>query len=220
MRHPELGRIRTEPRIVHRLENWPNQFFSRGPWIRYGLIHNYSAEIELDQFCFDAEYDEGRGRTARRDPSEMEKQAIWAPLRSLGDVAPPSRRVFTEGRLLIAQIQIEEIPHRWVAEVNESWAVAFEDYEDKYEYEVVDRLRAVDDGRTLRNPLQVGGSLLMLYGLEVHPAFTGQRLGARLLMHALWELIRHPDDLLYLRARPLRQFFTRERTAGTASTRR
>jgi GNAT superfamily N-acetyltransferase len=85
------------------------------------------------------------------------------------------------------------------------------------EYRVIDRLRDTDDGATLRRPLQRGGSLLRMHGLEVHPAFARQLIGGRLLMHALWELSRDSDDLVYLDAFPVRSLFTRERHAARVS---
>jgi GNAT superfamily N-acetyltransferase len=97
-----------------------------------------------------------------------------------------------------------------VQELGDDFAPVFDDDPERDEYAVVDTLRATEVGFSLRRPLQTGGSLLLVRDFEVHPGFSGQLLGGRLLAHAVWALIRHPDDLLYLGAFRWRKLFTHD----------
>lgn len=53
----------------------------------------------------------------------------------------------------------------------------------------------------------IDGSLFYIRGLFVHPAFQGQRLGARLLAHTLWAMQRSTGDTAILLAKPVQNFF-------------
>jgi GNAT superfamily N-acetyltransferase len=212
--HPTRGVIEATARIVHTVPHWPSAFFGHSAFLYFGTVHEYRVLLTAQELAWGADEPgagEGRKRYLADKPKAVEK--LWHPLARLGEVAPPSRRLYTASRLLVARVQLQEIPYRLVEEMNPSFAEAFRDDEERDEFEVVDRLRGVDDGITLRRPLQTGGSLLIIRGFEVHPAFAGQRIGARTLFHAVWELARHPDDLIYFGAYPVRTIFTRGGTS-------
>jgi len=59
------------------------------------------------------------------------------------------------------------------------------------------------------------GSLFWLRQLGVHPAFRGQRIGARLMAHAMWALHRAVGDLAVLEAHPTKTVFDAEEPTGT-----
>ncbi|MFL5580929.1 MAG: GNAT family N-acetyltransferase [Gemmatimonadaceae bacterium] len=211
--HPRAGDLVVEARVWQRVDNGPQRLFSRGAWRSYGLMHAFALEVTPEGVAT-ANWLRASPAKDRRPARVLgERRAeLWGALRSLGDVAPPRRRVFTDARLLVARAVVEEIPSRWVAEIGrDSWFESLSDGEDfdAPMYRAVDRLREVTLPGVARRPLSNGGSLHVLRLFEVHPAFAGQLLGARLLAHALWVLMRHPGDLVYLAACPGRALFTR-----------
>ena len=56
-------------------------------------------------------------------------------------------------------------------------------------------------------PTLIDGSLFLIRQLEVHPAFRGQRIGARLLLHALLKLGRGTGDVAVGLVKPIRSMF-------------
>jgi GNAT superfamily N-acetyltransferase len=218
--HPVVGPCSIEAKVIHRLSHTPSNLFSHGGHTYFGIVHDFTLRLTAEELAW-AEWFRRRSPAdpAADGPTPTEKRTLWEPLAPLGDVAPPSHRIFTPSRLLVARVQVQEIPLRLVNELDVDFKVAFSDHEEYVEFEIVDALRATDDGFSLRRPLQDGGSLLLVRDLEVHPAFAGQLLGARLLGHTVWELTRHPGDLVYLGAYPWRRLFARTRGVPQCSSR-
>lgn len=72
---------------------------------------------------------------------------------------------------------------------------------------IVDELlELVDDGGAPDMPL-IGGSMYIFRSLSVHPAFQGQKIGAKLMVHALWAHHRAPGDLAILLTGSIPNYF-------------
>jgi GNAT superfamily N-acetyltransferase len=203
VKHPRLGMIRAEPRVVHRIREAPNGFFCHGMYRNFGFVHEFRVVIE--PYATAIRLEDGPS-----SPSDRFVRDMWMGLHSYGDIAPYRRRLFNDDRLIIARLVVNEVPSRIVYEHSRSWAELYDDEEAAEHFAPINELRTRDDGRTIRKPLDDGGSLLLCQDLEVHPALAGNRLGGKLLLHSLWALTRHAGDLAYLEAFPIRTFFTNE----------
>ena len=208
--HPRHGDIKSSVRIQQRIGEAPNGFLCHGMFRTFGLLHEFRVLLEPRTLAL----------YLTRGPSNPSKRAVhraWCELSSLGSVAPHRRHVMNDDRLVVAHVLVNEIPSRIAREHGPTWAGLWdEDPGLRRVFRHFDKLSARDDGATVRRPLQHGGSVLWVQALEVHPAFTGQRIGGRLLLHTLWALVRHSGDLAYLEAYPDRVFFT-HRSSDPAS---
>jgi len=178
--------------------------FSHGMFRHFGFVHECRIVIEP--------YDTAlRVVDGPSSPSDRFVREVWMGLYKYGEAAPYKRQVFNDDRLVMAGLVVNEIPSRFVHETTPTWEGLYHDEPDVAEhYAPIDELRTRDDGLTIRKPLTDGGSLLWCQDLEVNPAFGGHRLGGKLLLHSLWALHRHPADLAFLEAFPIRVFFTED----------
>jgi hypothetical protein len=167
--------------------------------------------------------------TCFTSPSDRFVRQLRAGFYGYGAVGHHKRSIYNDDRLIVARLLVNKIPSRFVAETSEMWAGLYPDDPDEAErFAPIDELRGRDDGVTVRCPLTNGGSLLWVMELwvmepwvmevEVYPAFAGYRLGGKPLLHSLWALARHPGDLAYLEAFPIRVFFTEERVPAEHQT--
>lgn len=211
IKHPSRGVIRAEPRVVHRIREAPNSFFCHGMFRNFGFVHEF--RIVIEPYATALRVEDGPS-----SPSDRFVRELWMGLHGYGDVAPYKRRLFNDDRLVIARLVVNEIPSRLVYEHSRKWAELYDDEGAAEHFAPVDALCARDDGATIRKPLTDGGALLLCRDLEVHPAFKGNRLGGKLLLHSMWALARHPGDLAFLEAFPIRTFFTNEPFPDRPST--
>lgn len=116
-------------------------------------------------------------------------------------VVPKTRAAYEEdGQLIIARLRVIEFPAAHRYDVGERWVVVLSDFDvEGSEIAVmVEELYEADDNTCL-----LDGGLFFMVRLDVHPAFRGQQIGARLIGSALWQLHRSGGDVAALLAKPV-----------------
>jgi ribosomal protein S18 acetylase RimI-like enzyme len=193
--------------VEHTLYLHEKRFIDTSEALWLGSSHIFRAKISLHDFAISVAGGARKRVRKFRDDDDAERE-LWDGLRSYAASGYALGSWRGDRELLVADVSVDEVPARLVAEAVGSWPQYLEDvYAAPELTDVIVRSMEVDDGRTLRHPLRDGGSLLSLSQLQVHPKLRGQALGLRLVAHAMWELVRHPGDLAVLQAHPTETIF-------------
>jgi GNAT superfamily N-acetyltransferase len=100
-----------------------------------------------------------------------------------------------------ARLDVLELTDRVRQEGGRSWWDWFDQAGDDELGEIAHTIAKHDDDGEYGLAL-IGGAAYYFTDLDVHPAFRGQHLGARLLAHATWLLVCECDNIGLLRASP------------------
>jgi GNAT superfamily N-acetyltransferase len=123
--------------------------------------------------------------------------------------------------LAIAQLVLDEFPWRDVPKPRDGWrwCERLDEQEVPQYTEMEELVRAlVDAYETEGIQAMRRGSLWWLRALHVHPRCRGDQLGARLLAHALRDLVGGPYDVVVLEAHPeLTIFAAKPQAPGLAN---
>jgi GNAT superfamily N-acetyltransferase len=193
---PKSTPIRVRNTSVQLPENGP----AVQPTIHQRCITRYDGFADLDSLYGYPPISHVIDLTISQDNSEVGPGAWWDNL--VRTFAPDSSD--GEERVRIASAQIDEFPARFIWDLKTSWF----DWLDSMDVdlalvgELADELSELDD-----SPALICGSLLYIRAVDVHPAFAGQQIGARLLAHSLWSLSRCTGDVAVLFAKPVQGVF-------------
>ncbi len=145
-----------------------------------------------------------------RNEQEPEAAAAWRRLAGL-----PGVKVETladqpgERGVIVGELSVTVFNDRVRAASGESWFTAV----DRLDSGVAELVAAIDDDPEVGIP----GSVFVFEELDVHPAFRGQRLGARLMASATFLLLDDYDTAV-LEAYPKIGAFDKERSPETQET--
>ena len=184
------------------------------PTIRQRCITRYNGFADCDGLYDHPPISHVIDVTISHDELEIGEEEWWAKLTAT------FRPEGSEGEewVRIASAQIDEFPARFSWDLNTSWFNWLDSMDADLAVvgELADELMEHDDSLAL-----ICGSLLYLRSVDVHPAFRGQQVGARLVAHALWSLSRSTGDVATLLAKPVRsEFREREPDCSAAAIRR
>lgn len=131
-----------------------------------------------------------------RYPLESADEAAWTRLAALFKV----ERSEADEWVTIASTQVDEFPARFYWDLKTTWYDWLDPMDGDLAVvgEFADEMMEREDSMGL-----LSGSLFYIRNVEVHPAFSGQQIGARLVAHALWSLSRSDGDVAMLLARPM-----------------
>lgn len=169
------------------------------PTIRQRCVTRYSGFADLDSLFGAPPISHEIDVTVSRWVLETEGDA-WERLAGSFEVESSEGEEWVR----IASAQVDEFPARFQWDLNTSWF----DWLDSMDGDVAvvgefaDELRERDDCMAL-----LSGSLLYVRNIDVHPAFSGQQIGARLVAHSLWSLSRSDGDVAMLLAKPMKGRF-------------
>lgn len=169
------------------------------PTIRQGCITRYNGFADCDGLYDHPPISHVIDVTISDDELEIGEE-WWAKLTAT--IRPEGSD--GEEWVRIASAQIDEFPARFSWDLKTSWFNWLDSMDGDLAVvgELADELMEHDGSLAL-----ICGSLLYLRSVDVHPAFRGQQIGARLVAHALWSLSRSTGDVAALLAKPVRSEF-------------
>lgn len=183
------------PQILHTMEMRFNDFGDIGAYDQNPPSHEVRVVLTEDDLSF-----------ARPRGSGVRDQVAvsFDELKPL--VVPSLEEAYQKGEFVVAILQVEEFPSTVAFDFRGTWFDWLDAIDGDLAIvgELADGLR--DDEDDLSMAL-LSGSLFYPRALSVHPAFSGQRIGLRLLAHTLWALHRAEGDTAILLAKPMSNHF-------------
>jgi GNAT superfamily N-acetyltransferase len=180
------------------------------PTIRQRCVTRYNGFADLDSLFDAPPISHEIDVTISRWVLETEEGDPWSWLAAAFE--PESSD--GEEWVTIASAQVDELPARFRWDLNTTWFDWLDSMDDDLAVvgEFADDLTERDDCMAL-----LSGSLLYVRKVEVHPAFYGQQIGARLVAHSLWSLSRSDGDVAMLLAKPMKGRFHPEKPDCSAA---
>ena len=193
---PKSTPIRVANTSIHLPENGP----AVQPTIRHRCITRYGGFADLDGLYGRPPISHVIDVTLGQDDLEIGSGAWWEKLTA---TFRPEKSDGEEW-VRIATVQIDEFPARFCSDLRTSWFNWLDSMDSDLAFvgELADELMEVEDSVAL-----ISGSLLYVRAVDVHPAFAGQQIGARLVAHSLWSLSRSTGDVAVLLATPVQSEF-------------
>jgi GNAT superfamily N-acetyltransferase len=180
------------------------------PTLRQRCVTRYSGFADLDSLFDAPPISHEIDVTISRWVLETEEGDPWERLAASFKVESSDG----EEWVTIASAQVDEFPARFRWDLNTTWFDWLDSVDDDVAVvgEFADLLTERDDCMAL-----LSGSLLYVRLADVHPAFTGQQIGARLVAHSLWSLSRSDGDVAMLLAKPMKGRFREEKPDCSAA---
>lgn len=170
------------------------------PTIRQRCTTRYSGFVDLDSLYGAPPISHEIDVTISQHVLEMEDEDAWKRLAASFEV----EKSRDEEWVTIASAWVDEFPARFYWDLKTTWFEWLDSMDGDLATvgELADDLMERGDSMAL-----LSGSLLYVRSVDVHPAFSGQQIGARLVAHSFWSLSRSDSDVAMLLAKPMKGRF-------------
>ncbi|SHN73287.1 hypothetical protein SAMN04487896_3180 [Paenibacillus sp. ov031] len=122
-----------------------------------------------------------------------------------------------EDQIVVARLEITEFPNEWKEEMGDSWFCWLDALDGDYAL-IGERADTIVNQDIYGEAFEYG-SLYYIQRLDVHPEFSGQEVGLKLIQHTFKYMLRNASGIVFLIAKPMKSKLSKKSNVFKSSSR-